>query len=539
MVSAAARRYPGWLLGGGLPGIVLILAALVQGRGFLLWWGVMAGLALLIGGVAVGLIAGILSSATQDVPANMFGLCSGMGEGAKNPPLTIWLSRELDLLAGKDEGATAPLTFGNLWQGPPGWVPHDEWDEKCVKLEMITTNLTHGRPYRLPFETRVWFFDPSELRRLFPEHVVRWMEDHPPDLPKEPVEKRRWELLCKLLAPLRPLPPAADLPVVVATRMSLSFPFLISAVPLWAVDWSRSHNQGARRTWYAWLEGLGQEWDRIRNDAAAWKGTAKPDQQLVPGRCWFSDGGIASNFPVHFFDAPLPRWPTFAINLRPFHPDSPPQVDETRNVWAPSDNSGGITEWWTLIEGQPGAKALGQFLGALVDTVRNWADNSQLRVPGYRDRIAHVQLAPVEGGMNLRMPAERILALSKRGQGAGHLLAERFGPAPPSNTILTWDNHRWIRYRTIMVLLDSVLAGFVRGYRSPVPPRSLTYSELIRRGEKTPPTSYPWARQAQRTLAEQVTQDLVALREQRGSSSETFEEDAPHPLPELRVRPRL
>lgn len=30
---------------------------------------------------------------------------------------------------------------------------------------------------------------------------------------------------------------------------------------------------------------------------------------------WFSDGGICSNFPIHFFDDWLPNRPTFGINL--------------------------------------------------------------------------------------------------------------------------------------------------------------------------------------------------------------------------------
>lgn len=75
---------------------------------------------------------------------------------------------------------------------------------------------------------------------------------------------------------LHPWPAPADLPVLVATRMSLSFPALIAAVPL----------------------------------AAA----------------WFTDGGLCANLPVHFFDTALPRRPTFALNLGPF----PPGKERTR-----------------------------------------------------------------------------------------------------------------------------------------------------------------------------------------------------------------
>ena len=81
------------------------------------------------------------------------------------------------------------------------------------------------------------------------------------------------------------LPDVEQLPVVFAVRMSLSFPLLLSAVPLWAVDYG---------------------------------GT----DQAEP--VWFSGGGITSNLPVHFFDALLPTRPTFAINLGPGENLDPP-----------------------------------------------------------------------------------------------------------------------------------------------------------------------------------------------------------------------
>ena len=40
--------------------------------------------------------------------------------------------------------------------------------------------------------------------------------------------------------------------MVVAARMSLSFPLLISAVPLWTVDWTLVVNQDAWDAWKVW-----------------------------------------------------------------------------------------------------------------------------------------------------------------------------------------------------------------------------------------------------------------------------------------------
>ena len=64
------------------------------------------------------------------------------------------------------------------------------------------------------------------------------MEAHPPP-PGAGREGERARRRLEALAPLRPFPAPDDLPVVVAARMSLSFPILISAVPLHALDLTR------------------------------------------------------------------------------------------------------------------------------------------------------------------------------------------------------------------------------------------------------------------------------------------------------------
>ncbi len=38
------------------------------------------------------------------------------------------------------------------------------------------------------------------------------------------------------------------------------------------------------------------------------------------------------------------------------------------------------------------------FFNAVLDTALNWADTELMAMPGYRDRIVHVKLAPNEGG---------------------------------------------------------------------------------------------------------------------------------------------
>ncbi|HYU57025.1 MAG TPA: patatin-like phospholipase family protein, partial [Actinomycetota bacterium] len=293
--------------------------------------------------------------------------------------------------------------------------------------------------------------------------------------------------------PRLPLPEADDLPVVVAARMSMSFPGLLSMVPLWSID----------RT------APGHPVDRV----------------------WFSDGGIASNFPVHLFDAPLPRWPTFAINLGPFRTGEGPHADPARDVWMPDASHMGVQPRWIRIEG------LGGFARAAFDTLQNWADNAQIRVPGYRDRVVLVKHTEEEGGIKLDMPPPRILALAARGAAAGDRLVRRFAEPPSGPRALSWDSHRWVRYRTAMALLESWLDGLTEGYGYSPQAGALPYRDLIARELDAPPNHYAWARLAQRAYAMEATGELLDLVLGWRGNPETFAEGAPGPMPLLRITP--
>ena len=74
----------------------------------------------------------------------------------------------------------------------------------------------------------------------------------------------------------------------------MSFPLLISAVPLWAMNYEA------------------------------------PIGRRGFAQCWMSDGGLCSNFPIHLFDSFVPKWPTFGIALQnrgKYRPD--------QRVWLP------------------------------------------------------------------------------------------------------------------------------------------------------------------------------------------------------------
>ncbi len=296
--------------------------------------------------------------------------------------------------------------------------------------------------------------------------------------------------------------------------MSLSFPVLISAVPLWTVDRSR-----------------------VLTDAQTGQARAPKLE-----RCVFADGGISSNFPIHFFDRPLPRWPTFGIDLQSFHPDHPRDPkDESQNSYLVRTNGAGRADAWDRFDAKTAAFArLTGFFGALVNTMYNWADNAQVRVPGYRDRVVHIFQSEDEGGLNLNMPEHIILGLSERGRFAGVKLRERF--TGQDGSPLTWDNHRWLRYRSTLSLIEQLLRDLRHASGSPLA-EDTPYMTLITRAHTAPPPGYRLTEPDQRDFAERLTRRLLELAEEweqeRARTTQSFADGAPRPAPELRVRPRI
>lgn len=404
VVGIIVRHKPIWFLFGLLTTLSVTLPGLVVTTGFPIrsagWWRLLIGLALpTLAGVVVGMVMAVVGLALEllrVLPTTGFGLTDGRTHGDEQA-LTDWLTDQIDEVAGIDGGRC--LTVGDLWgdAAVKRWatvVDDGQWGhgptwtlrgERNIELEVMTTNLTLHRPYRLPFTQQIFLFDESEMRSLFPARVVDTM-----------CVKRSNHLHPDTGAPLWWFPGAgkrvddgidfpgpAALPVIVMARMSLSFPGLIAAVPLYAVD----------------FEG---------------------DQSVV--RMWFSDGGVSSNFPMHFFDSMLPTRPTFGVNLMPVHPIDPDMVAR------PSPTSGG-----TILRAQP-FDSLPAFAGSLLDTMQNWADYKQLSQRGYADRVVEIRLAANEGGMNLRMPKELVMRLAARGAEAGDELLD-----------FDWDAHRVIR----------------------------------------------------------------------------------------------
>lgn len=418
-------------------------------------------LAALLGAVAALFARGLL----RGLRDNGYGFCSGLTQPTHGATgLTDWLHAYFNELAG--QAATAPpLTFGDLW----GEEPHT----RRINLEVMTSAVSQQMVYSVPFRpgTPAFYYDPTEWAQLFPDVVLQALRApfrNPAGAPRDERDLAASarghddgdavddELLVVNAQGrvLLPLPRHGDLPVVVAIRMSLSFPLLLSAIPLYAIDWSRVANQATKRAIDA------------TDDPQA-----RQQLPLRATKIWFSDGGIGSNLPLHLFDALLPRHPTFAVNLKPPHPDHPiePPPGATPpggRVYLAEDNRSGTLRFWpepdlTADWEQRGAErsaksplaGLAGFLCSIVGTMQNWRDEIMFPTPGFRDRIVQISQSADEGGLNLNMPAATIGALAEAGGMAAQRLIGRFHPDGEQRGE-GWTHHRATRLATFLGVMQ-------------------------------------------------------------------------------------
>ena len=484
---AALVAFPIGALIGIAPAVLTACVASGATRPWQRWLGFSLAAVFAVIGFTLGAILGAVRQ-TAAIPKCAWGVCSGMTEDhrSKSPALVPWLAHYLDRLAGKKDGE--PLTFGDLQK-------HE------INLRMIATNLTSGKPYTMPFgEHTHFYFKGMELRKFFPEHVVKWMEMNPGT---RSTRDRAGQVQSDAISVL---PDAANLPVIVAVRMSLSFPFLFCPIPLYGVDF-----------------GFGPK--------------TADGKKVYPEPSYFVDGGLANNFPLNLFDKPVPKWPTFGINLRDKNDGR-----HNQEIYMPCKNSGGLEEWWTRFDEKRGLGGLLSYFGLLFDTSRNWRDNLQMSVPGYRDRVVHIGLDPAnEGGMNLDMPGRAIALLTQRGEDAGAAILSRYSPTEEHPQIPDCDvdlkNQKWIRFRSFMQLLEDALLSVdgalgYSGYGEP------TYLDLL---HEAATLSYHMSQPQQQYAIELLTalMQLVPTIQNRRNMGESFESRAPKPEPDLRVMPHF
>jgi len=433
-----------------------------------------AGLTLLAGLGAVGfwLLWRVAQDLRRGVVDNDLGLCRGSStendeQGQPLPALVDWLHEAIQASAGLRPD-DAPLTFDRLWHAPltPGGPGPERGidgevplQKRSIHLEMITSHVSHGRPRRLPLRDRDarLFFDPAEWQHFFPKVVLDALkaasEPYRPRSPADPPADPSTGALREL--------PGGRMPIVVAARLSLSFPILFSAPPVWSIDY--------------------EEPDAKR-------------RLLRRGR--MSDGGLCANFPIEFFDVGWPPWPTFGIWLESKSPYWPGQ-----RIWRPKFLGQGRGDRFQHFEGEPELSsdqrraavppaslgALFGFLGACLGTAKDWRDRSQLRRPDTRTRVVRVQLAPQESALNIAMPAAQIMDMARaQGTQAGLDLVAAYVPqarnaADPD----AWNEHLWARLCGLVAGLEYLLDGAGEALNASA--HSPRFDELLERWQREPP----------------------------------------------------
>ena len=459
-LSAILVGYAPAVFLGALPAVALAIAGSLSGAGYGLWLAVAL---LLVLGVLAAVVARIVFAFTRDIPQNFFGLCNGLTQPGRTPALCEWLTDLFDDLAGHTDFQrnpdARPLTFGDL-HGP------DETEPQIV-LQVMTTCLAEARPYRLPFEDNRFMWREEDFRRLFPARVIEHMKKTSNEVDGAP--GYRW------------LPFPRDFPVVVAVRMSLSFPILLSAVPLYLRD--RTYKSNSERK--------------------------------VPRQAWFSDGGICSNFPIHFFDSVWPTRPTFGITL-----DRYSEAHHDAQVSLPEHARQGILQTLRRSSG------IGGFLSTMIDSMQEWRDVLQSSLPGYRERIAIVRLKDDEGGINLSMPPELVKQLGEYGAKAGALLRDEF----------SFDRHRWRRHVVWMAEIERLLENGRKVWTT-APTQGETLKAFLERyANDADQYAQP---QWWRTASQEDLTEWMALAQSWLARRSLREGKIPNPRVETRLSPRV
>ena len=137
------------------------------------------------------------------------------------------------------------------------------------------------------------------------------------------------------------------------------------------------------------------------------------------------------------------------------------------------------------------------------------------------------------------MPETKVKEIAESGTRVGVLLTRRFKPG--SRARLNWDNHRWVRFRSMMACLEEMLERL--GPRlapdfEPPQPGDENYWALLERSNDSLP-SYEWDSRAQRDEAIRAVKNLVKLAALWTQTPEKLVDGAPRPMPELRARPRI
>lgn len=524
----------------------------------------------LLGGILGGLLGALgnlsltLCRELRELAKPGFGFCSGMpnGEGTAES-MTEWVHKGIQGAAKLPMGR--PLTFNDLWTAPGGPKQADGRNaDKSIDLRMISTSVSHGRPYEFPAEDRSvpLFFKLSELRPYFPESVIAYLAQYAPPYTEKDADyyysadpnksacletqrvRRNNPYPPDCGEPYRQLP-IGNLPVIVAVRLSMNFPILFKSIPLYSIDRESGPVTIA---------------DQKTPDRSA--GVAPlPAQKFKTN--WFSDGGITSNFPIHFFDAALPGWPTFGVFIAEKSRDfkyakkGPGETAQTPpNTFLPEFHTTGRSEKWFDVDDVDAAHPskpsdLGKFFNYLKGVglaAKDWADNANMRMPGVRDRVITIyKNGDTNGGLNLNLQSDNILYLGYvAGQEAGQKLVHKFildteKQNPSQIGTNGWMDHRWVRLNTYILALKEHLKGFSQAANAAFETTSITlqiqqavHCEPLKFREYFEPKLSPAQRDALIAAVKAIQNLETVLGKDR-----VVQPYVPKPKPELKVKARI
>ena len=107
---------------------------------------------------------------------------------------------------------------------------------------------------------------------------------------------------------------------------------------------------------------------------------------------------------------------------------------------------------------------------------------------------------------------------------------------------MNWDNHKWIRLRTTLPLLQKYLKDIQRVYDEYPYEAEMNYKKLIDNGVKSP--SYKLGNQGQKEFINEELEKIFEIVRKwdmdEDNVTETFAgRNVPRPQPELRIKPSI
>jgi hypothetical protein len=469
------KAFPGLMALGALPGVLLAITAFFAGSLWLTALWLVAGI--IVAGLVPTVIARqrVIKEMNRVVTENEYGFCSGMSTHGGADSMGQWLHESLNALAGKQ--GDEPLLFGELQR-------QDDGEKAKIDLQLQCTDISINRPIRFPDNDggsyqadQVYYFKPGELKRYLPEAVVDSLVKH-----------SRKQGQFKKLKGYYALPVADELPVAFAVRCSMSVPVLFSAVPLY-----RAVRLGGR-------------------GRARWEARSS----------WIVGGELSGTFDVDAFDAPLPHHPTFAIHVSPIGSDDESKKEQLKGIWVQNlITHNGPTLWREFND-------IRGFMRACFYTAKNWHEGVLMETPGYRERIAIAKISQQQTGLFPAIDKEAYAHLMSLGSSIGNNLISRFAEESSRKFAVSWEAHRWIRFRRQMANLEQLLFNYKDRFHN-IGDGDRPYEALMLRGKDEAPHAFRWKDIAQRNHALRVTTQLLNLIESWQKSSSSFiDKQAPY-----------